>query len=1471
MTDIKVIKRTEVDAEKLSREEREALLNETAQTSKLPKYHFANFLEIEDTILAKETWQSKTEILSVLLRKLFQYDCVIPILEKQENPMKDIVKIREYFSFSFMDSSGLGSSKKSGKSGGSSENTLKNKNPKENTLKNKNPKENPKEQNPKEKEEKEEKEETQFNKTKHVIYIDDLEKGKWALYQIAPNVSIKVIGFVINYSHLTAYNEYENEWVFNIFDRLMTGAWDFSRLNSELWTPFRAWKDNIYENFLESVANTPVKKIGDKPYIVFDNINQAKDVSLALFGFLNYLDSTYGISRELVLLARLAADMTLKLPDTGNEPINYLGALMKLYNERDVKEVVVDHQFTPSEIELEFLKSIEDITNYKMSHMWNSSIPSDITTVRATDIYNKFLMSVAPETESSDGIRYRNELSKEIVSRKQDVDIEIVKAKRRKKYDQIKYDENVMRWLYIAKFGLERFNEIVPRGYQGRIAKILDKKEATLIDIDHKRIVKRLEERKNNTCEHLAVEHKLRYSLSKDSLFKDLFKDLQPFISAEDKSISKTAEVKKDFIKCKVCGFDLICPHVRDLIILKSQHRKNDEEIRALILKYAGNVPVYQAYYCNICGEEITHNIEMEGEIAFATGQKLETFNVEDELQDFIWGSANFIVRTFIEFRGVQTNKFINSFTRSIISGVYEFINTINKKLRRAKTISNEEVEDRLKIYTDIYILALLIKVIKENPKAVWFASPAGHKKHAHGGGNRGAPPLQKLFETALDILMGSRNILIKKLVMSTDMVKTSLFKSFKNVTSLLDKTKIKHDPEEDAGVTLMLDPVYRYYVYMHLLTYLHSKDSKKITVSQIEKKEKDLQNPLNSTGHTLENLIKEPHIFAKAAPIKTSVFGENLFNKLIEAVSISKTISETSASLETEFKDYTEIRYIKSPDEDKKIDEFLQSVPLRGIDLLKALGDGFRVSSWELIWDYIQEQVYVNPVVIVTASKVKHEEETAKFRVQYSPIYKKHMDKVSNFNRAVEIYTNLIKYYTIRGYFRTKFAHEWHFKLANNFTALMSNSYGTSINTKFPSNLLSENAQKIIKKKPGFHFHKWSLYEYVYGATKKIMSVGEAKSSCSDPKRGHFIKKYCEVCLHSPETVISGNPDPVGLMEEYNSIINFYNYYTNLCPSGSNSDPLHAWVEETAKCKNCGLTKQMLNDKDSNYYKKFSSTFYKSFALKENSGIEKELSANKINFTQSVAAESPLETKKISSWKWNPNIVSEFVNSTYPVWSKDNKIKKPAYFNMWMNLGIVENEDWNDVKSGKISLFDLVETDDAYAHKRINIVSQYVQSLIVLLNTIKNYKTMTNISDEVLKVASKSKNNIVQKIVSGLSSTFHEGLIEMYRLHAKKESYHNLANWILDFLLKVLISLKEIPDVLKHMIGKILDGEKALTKLDDHSAAKLMAATGVDNNDANMIDNRSARTFDDLVNEDTEDKFEHTADYDGHNDTINT
>ena len=80
MAEIKVIKRAELEPQKLSSEEREAALMDVSRDIGLAPHHVRNFLSMERAQIIQNKYETKPEILPLLVHSICKYSNIIPVI-----------------------------------------------------------------------------------------------------------------------------------------------------------------------------------------------------------------------------------------------------------------------------------------------------------------------------------------------------------------------------------------------------------------------------------------------------------------------------------------------------------------------------------------------------------------------------------------------------------------------------------------------------------------------------------------------------------------------------------------------------------------------------------------------------------------------------------------------------------------------------------------------------------------------------------------------------------------------------------------------------------------------------------------------------------------------------------------------------------------------------------------------------------------------------------------------------------------------------------------------------------------------------------------------------------------------------------------------------------------------------------------------------------------------------------------------
>jgi len=1401
MTEITVIKKEE-DVP-LSREEREILYHELSSQMKIPYYYFEQIGILEDEDLAKELQSKKSDIFILNLRNILRYPCLIPIGRTYNKKHE----LRE----------------------GSAEKSKKPKKQKK-TKKKPIPKEKPvaiTSIEPAEIIRDVEKEQIidimnttlisertqrmdKFGKELSTIYAlpynvtnvqrvmflpDILDSEYKDFYSLSNGDELDVCGIAIipDFPLKKFYVDDVPNSV-GIIGRLKSGYYSYEYVHHKLFVPYVANK--FYEsNLLKMLGKgTGIKKDGGIYYILFRNEEHAKVIVNLLFGLFLYFSNRWMEKYISMFLELVNSKKSFQNPSSLYE---YLSNVQE--DEENVKEIEKPDKPTKEDKVLQkYLEQFQPCVTITFS----DKVPLIYDMSASGLLAEWMLLKYLSISDEKNDYEKRLEESIENMTKKLRKALEN-QTNYAKKYEEA-YLELEYRWIFIKKFGYHKYREIIGKEPKSTVdnllyrnsKKILDeigKGEKSIVLIEKEKSDKYFQAMQNNRSPWVEIARKLQNSQSVEERRK-LYHELKKYLP------SSHGKPKDDWIRSKE-GFPIICPHVKDQIEMELKGN-SDKEIHDFLLKYAGEVPLNDAYYCRICGEPMTYTDQMEGISMFEGDQPIMMYhNSEDGINEFIWKQATQIVKGNIEFRDLKSNKYINQFIAVIVADLHDVIVLIDKKIRKAKTNNLEEIDGKRKLYTSIYIWAVLIKIILENKGKIKFTFQKDFQK----------VPSSFLFEKVLEKVLLTHDILLRELKDTNEThVKEALYAAYTNLNSILNKSKVETPSVSDDSEIFALDPIYWYFAWTYFLNSekLDIKSWYKLTPEEVLGKDLNYENP-------------------KLKSIKP---GNSLFSKYY-----SECYSEFIRYLTTRVYDH----------------------PVFDVSITKDINGLY---------------------TITTALNEQHK----KYRESMAEIYKLQDEYLTQQRRNVAYAIGKLPFNLLRNYTSTKYV--------SGFPGyLLSRIYGKYINKNINPKYLPNSEVKKTREK--FHKHKWNICLYCslsdydgYGLNKykptQIKSYDVSNSSVlrdlnASPEfeKTRIIDHICSICYDVLSTSIADkSSDTKDLLNEEQLSVSFFNYYQYRCPSPSakqikQGDISHVYSSE--KCENCGATKEILTERDQQYFSKYIKVFQSTHIEKK---IKFSVEFEPLNMKLSVS-------KYAKDWKPNTNVISEIVSKTYDIVS--TQLKKNFYTNLWKNIGMVEDYEYDQILNG---------TEDPSSKKtkalvlmRVNRLDIYIKELMFDYYTLHNYKNLSAPPIYIKNIVDSSgltELDKLGKLPKTLEPEYFSTLKEIKYLYVEDEN--KISEFLLEyFVQKILfvqsalysVSKKFSNNFILYFIGKIIRMEKTSSKLKDQKAAAVEATQKmVDNNELNMQDHTESRSFDGLVPSSQADKYSYNEiDYDGENEDINT
>nr|QQV29370.1 hypothetical protein K-LCC10_0115 [Kaumoebavirus] len=369
-----------------------------------------------------------------------------------------------------------------------------------------------------------------------------------------------------------------------------------------------------------------------------------------------------------------------------------------------------------------------------------------------------------------------------------------------------------LRTLFVKKFGA------LPHLKRGeKILEKIDAKQKQVILLEYSRIEDLMEQNRKNKCEHLKLTRQLQSAVN----LKDLYRIFLSLIK-----LAKNPAEKAHLIDCKICNLSLICPHLKTMY---EGHMagKNNLEVRHQLLKYSAELPVSNAYYCKICGEELARVDEEDNLINHDDAQRRNLVSMEEQTRKAIFDEVLNIVRIYVTFRNKDgtfwspSAKQLFRFCGDITSEIYNPIHDIELQLNKSKTMSDGALVLRMRFHTIIFVWAWIVKWatsadIKNKGMTVELKEYAGKMK------KRDIP---SYLEQAEKLIEYGDTVLLSKI--NDQSMSSGILKFLQAAFQRLSQPHIKLE-EKKSAADLVLDPGLAFTITAHRLDKLKSGASPK-------------------------------------------------------------------------------------------------------------------------------------------------------------------------------------------------------------------------------------------------------------------------------------------------------------------------------------------------------------------------------------------------------------------------------------------------------------------------------------------------------------------------------------------------------------------------------------------------------------------------------------------------------------------
>jgi len=982
--------------------------------------------------------------------------------------------------------------------------------------------------------------------------------------------------------------------------------------------------------------------------------------------------------------------------------------------------------------------------------------------------------------------------------------------------------QNKIRTTYILELIKKQAITVNKFGFKAKYSE-LNSSDTRIVNNEYKKIIEEEIENmkeKKETGEKLILINR-RYTIIRN--FYKAFNDINPKIALKYtlndlKEIG--IDVTKSNLKYGLCEHNLTKAKlivdgnkdrkIKDIIINKYAHKhenpinKNHQDKTNETLSRNIKDDITSDYYCNICGERIYINI-VEDTIKFVEGKLIITDQEYDSLGDLIYREISYTIRSVLRFK---TQLDIRPIIKSLVEVLRPEIGIIESRLSKIRTNIQDDIRDLITLYIDIYIYALISRMIYINHGEITFALRPKFRKFS--------AVTSKIPEASSK---SKKTIEIKKTTKTknTTLKKNARTKKTKKIKGGYDKFESN---EQNDIYSDMSDSEYDE-------SYESDKPSRIMNArKKIKGGNKDKKNRLQNIIYSAYQLLisTKAQLIKKIATIKLEDIQPLLLQayKWVIGLYMIDTKSEESSyvGLKEEIIDNAinhpiynylyKIRNLVSGTEKKDLRTILGKT-------IETLEKHIQESDIFSNVPMIEENQFVNYIKRTLSSKIDNNEYVELVSKYMYFSYKYLIDYIST-NKfkesSVPVSSVLINYYKNLNEVRDmQISLQYINMISKAMPMYIPNFYKYKDRFEYDASFKLLDISKLYRKNG--QLHDWNIYVFKKkgGTGKKELTINELNDMIKNGKNIH--KDYI---ISDKKDSVSG--EYLSKIKDYSSEINksmiklkktenFFSYFDNRCPISG----LHI-LDNNKKCEKCEiiLTSEWKSSKNGQkYYAKYFYIF------------EKQITAQNLIIK---ARMNELEKRKIEDSIYK-KVEDEKFDKIFQLnearilnWSRIVKIP----FNVLINLGLSEGIKFEKIERGEVNprkdenmlTYDIKTRTlklDGYYN---NIIYQYY----LIKGSTSSYDLPTQINELIDKLpSSKGLQTSMKEIYDPM---YHSRFIYFFHVCSNPDDLNKIIlNKISETLLQIISSLEKTKfatfgeNLVKYFTKEIITKEKLFSKPD--------------------------------------------------------
>lgn len=934
-------------------------------------------------------------------------------------------------------------------------------------------------------------------------------------------------------------------------------------------------------------------------------------------------------------------------------------------------------------------------------------------------------------------------------------------------------------------------------------------------------------------------------------------------------------------------GVPLVCPHVIDLLQLQHEEMTTGKsspaaEIEAIYRRYqltelkdrddTTTKANYGTYYCRICGESMRVTEEMD---SYATDDADFTFNPGDErdpLEIEIRNVVFSLAKSCLEFAQPKSQQYWRKMINVITGSLNPLIILVDRKIRKNRTITDEQIQGRVRLFIHVYTYASLMQIVLDHGKEAYLIAPAVNILTKDPRKNAAVIRIGDRLPAMLRFAVGRINAELGEVLRQIpdaddDFINSALVQAYENIRSTTRGTILGDDVQTDAYM-LPYDPLLR---ALGIYCKIDGIKPKTTRVSLVRNPESVATTEASSSASTTSNKPKRKGKKSTARLAKEKI--QSRIERKSKPVELVITVIDSEATYHEQKSELLRI-----------VRHFSERVAKMDLPELRA-----EITSGKLNSEYWGAMIYQ---ALSRTYEFSHEKIGA-IRDPTTMEFTKAATTWAEAQQPVQDAITRIWSSTKLWYCKPSVQYPGFPDLDCKYQPLTLARYRDYLRCRVGSRVRTGPKDYTSGK---LHTHEFSTYELRWtgpsgngrkAGETRLMPVKQLRAEpIADLAGWIYVCPRCSVCKYSEQELLDSNENPSEAIDREQESNNMFNYYEIRCPV-SDPSPYHEFSREGEKksrakvgkgsrpdsdakldppCIKCGLTQAMRGEQDSGYFKKYQKIFQQDSA-EDRAAISTELEG--IMKTKSKSKTDSAEPK--------PTLLRTTATSTNDLSKRLEDLIGMGAQNLnraIQYMGAVELYEYDLVLNGNVKP-DL----DANRGPRLNI---YIATAIRYFVTLQNYKNLAVIPEELKPIIAELPNGTwtkidghgkVAKLVPEAGAPYMSWLNS---LRAAGTSADDLAEQQHQYLVNMLLGMIKIDGMsrfVQFLVEKLMQDDRLTSKLKDAKAASLDAKHQL----------YQAKTI-------NEDKFYHMAheprpdrkdemsnpfsfdhmDYDGHNEKYN-